>query len=94
VSLPPLARAGAVGACLLLLAACSGDDGGGGDTAGDLEQRLEIARAALDDAESLQIRLATDSLPDDTQGLVEADGVGNHEPAFDGTVTVVARGFG
>ncbi len=92
--LPRLARAGAVGACLLLLAACSGDDGGGGDTGDDLGQRLETARAGLDDAESLQIRLATDALPDGTQGLVEADGVGNHEPAFEGTVTVVARGFG
>jgi len=75
------------------LAACS-DGESGGDTAAELAGRLEAAREVLDGAESLQLRLATEALPDGTQGLVEADGVGNHEPAFEGTVTVAAGGLG
>ena len=77
----------------LVLAGCTGDDGSE-STGGDPTERLETARQALDDAASLQIRLATDQLPDDTQGLIEADGVGNHDPAFEGTVTVFAGGLG
>jgi len=76
-----------------LLSGCTGDDGSE-SAGGDPAQRLETARKALDDAPSLQIRLATDQLPDDTQGLIEADGVGNHDPAFEGTVRVFAGGLG
>lgn len=77
----------------LVLAGCTGDDGSE-SAGGDPTQRLETARQRLDDAASLQIRLATDQLPDDTQGLIEADGVGNHDPAFEGTVRVFASGLG
>lgn len=77
----------------LMLAGCTGDDGSE-STGGDPTERLKTARQVLDDAASLQIRLVTDQLPDDTQGLIEADGVGNHEPAFEGTVTVNASGLG
>lgn len=92
----PLTRPAAPLGCLalagVLLGGCAGDDPGGAgeDPAG----RLEQARAVLDEADSLQVRLATDSLPDDTQGLVEADGVGTHAPAFEGTVTVRAGALG
>lgn len=77
----------------LVLAGCTGDDESE-SAGGDPTQRLKTARQALDDAPSLQIRLATDQLPDDTQGLIEADGVGNHDPAFEGTVRVNASGLG
>ncbi len=60
----------------------------------DVAARLEAARTTLDEAASLQIRLASDNLPDGTVGLVEADGVGNHDPAFKGDVTVVGPGVG
>jgi len=75
------------------LAACTGDDGG--STEGDdLDARMESARSVLDEAESIDLRLTTDALPDGVQGLLDADGVGNHDPAFEGTVSVVAGGLG
>jgi lipoprotein LprG len=91
----PTRFACALAASLALLAAtaCSGGDSDE-DTPDDLAARLEAARATLDDAESLQIRLVTDSLPDNIEGLVEADGVGNHEPAFEGTVVVATNSVG
>jgi lipoprotein LprG len=75
------------------LVACSGDDGGE-DGSDDLTARMEAARAALDDAASLDLRLSTDSLPDGVEGLVAADGSGNHDPAFEGIVTIVSGAFG
>lgn len=91
----PTRFACAVATSLALLAAtaCSGG-GSDDDTPNDLGARLEAARAALDEAESLRIRLVTDSLPDSIEGLVEADGVGNHEPAFEGTVVVATNSVG
>ncbi len=77
------------------LAACTGDDDGGGSTEGeDLDARMQAARDSLDAAESIDLRLSTDELPDGVQGLLDADGVGNHDPAFEGTVSVVAGGLG
>lgn len=77
---------------LLLCAGCTDD--AAESSPEDLAPRLSAARGVLDAAESLQFRLATEALPDGTEGLIEADGVGNHAPAFDGTVTVVAAGLG
>jgi len=84
----------ALSAVILLagLAACSDD--GGEETPEDLGARMDTARTSLDEAASLQVRLATDALPDGVQGLVEADGVGNHDPAFEGTVTVASGALG
>jgi len=87
------ASALAVSLALLAVTACSGDDSGE-DSADDLAGRMAAARTALDGAESLQIRLATDALPDNVEGLVEADGVGNHDPAFEGTVVVATNSVG
>ncbi|CAN5870027.1 hypothetical protein BH20ACT6_BH20ACT6_18580 [soil metagenome] len=80
-------------AVLPVAAGCSGD----GDDAPpepDVSSRLESARAQLDEATSLQVRLVSDNVPDGTVGLIEADGVGNHDPAFEGVVTVVTGGLG
>ncbi len=93
---PLLQRAATAAAAVLALTAVTGCTGGddGGSPDDDPAARLATARTVLDEAASLQIRLATEQLPDGTLGLVEADGVGNHDPAFDGTVTVVAGGIG
>lgn len=89
-------RASLAGLCLALcavgLGACTDD--GGGEPAEDLGARLESARTALDEAPSLQLELTTESLPDGVVGLVSADGVGNHDPAFEGSVTVEASALG
>jgi len=78
----------------IALASCTGDDGGGSGDGEDLDARMESARESLDSAESIDLHLSTDSLPDGVQGLLDADGVGNHDPAFEGTVSVVAGGLG
>ncbi|HLR84446.1 MAG TPA: LppX_LprAFG lipoprotein [Nocardioidaceae bacterium] len=71
-------------------AGCSGGDDGGG---GDPKERLEAARAELDDANSIELTLETDELPSGVDGIVSAEGVGTHEPAFDGKAQVHAFGM-
>ncbi|MBA4608792.1 LppX_LprAFG lipoprotein [Aeromicrobium sp. Marseille-Q0843] len=72
----------------LLLTACTGDDSDSGDAA----QRLDAASEALTEAESFDISLSTKELPSGTRGLLSAEGVGDHSPAFEGDVKVVAGG--
>lgn len=79
-------------AAVLALAGCTDD--GGGESSDDLDTRLEAARAALDEAASIDLQLTTDALPDGVEGLLEAVGAGNHDPAFDGVITVKSNAFG
>lgn len=82
----------------VFLAGCTGssdssDDSGkkGGDAA-ELTSRLATAKKTLDSAETIDISLATKSLPDGITGLLSATGKGNHSPAFEGKVTVITGG--
>ena len=75
----------------LPVAGCT-DDGGPDEPVGDVQDRLDAAKATLDDAASISIDLSTDALPDGTTGLLSATGVGTHDPAFDGDVTVAVAG--
>ncbi len=89
-----LTRIAAVAAALALsLSACSGDASGGdeADTSA-LAGRLTSAQQTLDAAASIELSLATKELPDGVTGLLRAEGTGNHDPAFEGTVTVVTGG--
>jgi lipoprotein LprG len=94
--LAPRARALSTGiagaAAVLAVAACTGDSGG--DSTDDLDTRMEAARDTLDEAASIDLQLSTDELPDGVEGLLTAVGVGNHEPAFDGVITVKSNAFG
>ena len=81
--LPTLALGGA-----LLLGGCTGDDGDGASA----DDRLDSAASALEKAESFDISLSTPELPSGTKGLLSATGVGDHSPAFQGDVKVVAGG--
>lgn len=68
---------------------------GGSDTkpaANDLAPRLAKAKTALDGAETIHLKLSTTKLPSGVNGLLSADGNGNHSPAFKGKVKVVASG--
>lgn len=76
----------------LLLTACTGGDDEAEAGPGELADRLSTARTQIDDAESLEMSLATKELPQGTTGLLSAEGQGNHDPAFEGTVTVVTGG--
>jgi len=83
--------AAAAAALLLTLSACSGDDDGEADTDA-LRDRLGTAQKQLDAAESIDLTLSTKSVPTGVTGLLRAEGTGNHQPAFKGTVTVVTGG--
>jgi lipoprotein LprG len=89
--LTALAAAGLAGA--LALTSCSGDDDkGGGDEGSSATDVLEQAKADFDATSGVQISLATDELPDGVTGVVSAEGVGTHAPAFEGSITVLLLG--
>ncbi len=83
------------------LSACS-DDGGGvtenksadvdddGDVSG--QEVLELARTTFDETSGVSLSLTTDDLPDGVDGLVTAEGVATHAPAFEGVATVSLSG--
>lgn len=76
-------------AALLTVSAC----GGGSTTAQPSpEQVLAAAKKNLDNTSGVHIVLATDKLPPGVSGIVKADGIGTHPPAFQGTIKVVAAG--
>ncbi len=72
------------------LSACAGDEG-----ADELspEDRLAAAKTLLDDAAGVQINLQADKLPPAVNGLLSAEGVGTHAPAFEGDIQVAAAGI-
>ena len=72
---------------VVMLAGCSGDDSSTPDETP--EDRLAAAKANFDEAEFVAFKLATDALPSEVDdGLLEAEGTGTHDPAFDGQVKV------
>jgi lipoprotein LprG len=84
------ARAGLVGLLGLAasaLGACSGDDEPAGEGTSP-EEVMELAKTTVDETSGLRIGLTTDDLPEDVTGIVAAEGVGTHQPAFEGTITV------
>jgi lipoprotein LprG len=79
-------------AALLLLGsltACSGADEAGATP----EETLRTAKKNLDETPGLRIGLSTGKLPAGVNGLLEADGVATHAPAFDGDIKVAASGL-
>ena len=83
------------------LSACSDDDGGvtenksaDVDDDGDVsaEEVLELARTTFDETSGVSLSLTTDDLPDGVDGLVNAEGVATHAPAFEGVATVSLSG--
>jgi lipoprotein LprG len=74
---------------LLLAAGCTGD--GGGD--GSPEDVLAAAKTQLDETSGVRLKLATEELPDDVEGVLEAVGVATHAPAFEGELKIAAAGL-
>jgi lipoprotein LprG len=72
------------------LAACGGDEETPELTT---EERLTAAKTALDETEGVRIALKADELPPAVDGLLTADGVGTHAPAFEGDIQVSASGL-
>jgi len=83
--LPLLALAG--------VTACTGGDDGSADPDETTpEDVVALAEDTLVETSGVQLRLATQALPDGTAGVLSADGVATHAPAFDGTLTVSLSG--
>ena len=64
------------------------------DDDGDVsaEEVLELARTTFDETSGVSLSLTTDDLPDGVDGLVNAEGVATHAPAFEGVATVSLSG--
>ncbi|MEN8705883.1 MAG: LppX_LprAFG lipoprotein [Nocardioides marinisabuli] len=76
------------------LSACSSDDSAPAEDAPSAEEVLAEAKTTLDETSGVQVRLATDDLPEGVEGLLGAEGVGTPSPAaFDGVITVRFAGF-
>ena len=78
-------------AALLTLTACSGS----GDDQSDEptpEEVMADAKATLDETSGVSITLTAEDLPEGLVAVRRAEGVGTHDPAFDGTLTVVLSG--
>lgn len=87
----PRATASLLAAGVLLLGAgCSGDDGGGDERTP--EEVMSLAKQTLDETSGVRISLETEAVPEGIAAVAEADGVGTHAPAFEGTLTVVLAG--
>ncbi|MGH3384540.1 MAG: LppX_LprAFG lipoprotein [Nocardioidaceae bacterium] len=78
-------------AAIALLAGCTGDDDKEPET--DPADRLAAAKETLDAADSIDLTLDTEQLPDGVDGVLSAEGTGSHAPAFEGSIEVSASGF-
>lgn len=54
---------------------------------------LAAAKTYLDRTSGVHVRLSTDKLPPKVQGIMSADGVGTHDPAFKGDLKVATGGL-
>lgn len=75
-----------VGALLVSGAACSSAEGG--TDGATPEEVLATAKAKLDETSGVVITLKTDDLPEGVTGILAAEGVGTHAPAFEGSIDV------
>jgi lipoprotein LprG len=81
-------------ALLLALVPVLGACGGGDESSGrSPEQTLSAAKRNLDATSGVRIGLTTPRLPAGVSGLLRADGVATHAPAFRGTIKVSATGI-
>jgi lipoprotein LprG len=72
------------------LAGCSG---GSGKPKASPTTTLAAAKRKLDATSGVHLGLSTPKLPSGVSGLLSADGIGTHAPAFDGTIKVAASGI-
>jgi lipoprotein LprG len=78
-------------AASLALSSCSRDSASSEEQTP--EEALAAAKATLDDTSGVHLALSADELPKGVSGILSADGIGTHAPAFEGTLQVVAGGL-
>jgi len=86
-AVPPAALLAGLGP---LLAGCSGSSDGHRT---DPRRTLAAAKRHLDDTSGVRVSLSTPTLPTGVDGLLRAEGVGTHAPAFRGTIKVGTQGI-
>ncbi len=86
----PLVAVLLTGVIALALASCSKGEAVSSDKSP--EEVLALAKKTLDETTGVNLTLATDDLPSGVTGITEATGVGTHDPAFDGSITVELSG--
>lgn len=57
------------------------------------EEVLAAAKTKLDETSGVRIDLSTEELPKGVDGILSAEGVGTHAPAFEGDLEVAVGGF-
>lgn len=78
-------------AAALSLSACTGSDSD--DSEQSPSDVLAEAKANLDQTSGVHVVLSTEKLPSGVNGIVSADGIGTHAPAFEGNLKVSAAGI-
>jgi len=84
------ALTGSALALTLTLSACSG---GAEEADASPEEVLASAKAALDETSGVRVTLSTEKLPPTVDGILRAEGVGTHDPAFEGDLKVASGGI-
>ncbi|NUS41863.1 MAG: LppX_LprAFG lipoprotein [Terrabacter sp.] len=80
--------------CAVSVASCSSDGAPApGQTQLSPAQRLSAAKAKVDAATSVHLKLTSADVPQGSSGVVSADGWGKHPPAFKGTFKVTLKGI-
>ena len=88
-----LAAAVLSGLCVVTVASCSSDPGASSQQSQQSPaQQLAAAKAKVDAASSVHLKLASANVPQGASGVVSADGWGKHPPAFKGTFKVTLKG--
>jgi lipoprotein LprG len=77
-------------AATMVLGGCSGDGGGEGSSP---EEVLAAAKTNLDETSGVRVTLSTEKLPPTVDGILNANGVGTHDPAFEGDLKVISGGI-
>ena len=92
---PPRSRALALVAFVLVAPAILAGCGQSEDKADEKSpaEVMEQAKKHFDDASSVHIALSTESVPTSGDGVLGATGDVTHDPAFEGDVKVLFRGF-
>lgn len=83
------ALTGCVLAAALVLSGCTSDARENSDSP---EEVLAAAKTTLDETSGVRVSLSTEKLPPTVDGILEADGVGTHDPAFEGDLKVASGG--
>ena len=76
-------------ALVAVLSGCSGKE----ESSASPEDTLAAAKKNLDATSGLRIGLSTPKLPPSVNGLLTANGIATHDPAFKGTIKVAASGI-